>query len=311
MRIESKGLVFDPARDSSWMLTHAQTPLLQQTGGDSARIYFGTRDEHNRTVTAFIETDAADLRDVRYVHPRAALGLGAPGCFDDCGAMPSWIIDGGGTSQLYYTGWNVGTTVPYRNAIGVARQSPDSHEFSKRFAGPILDRTPLEAFFCATPCVVVEAGVWHMWYLSCTQWRPYKGHMEPFYDIKYACSSDGLEWQRDGVVAIALSGSEEAGLARPSVLLDGGIYRMWYSYRGFRDHRENAATSYKIGYAESRDAVHWTRHDDSVEFIGSGEGWDDMMQAYPFVYRRGGRLFMLYNGNGFGAGGFGYAEITD
>jgi hypothetical protein len=311
MRIVSKGLVFDPARDSSWMLTHAQTPLLEDTGDGGARIYFGTRDADNRTVTTFIETDATDLAHVRYVHPRPALGLGAPGCFDDCGAMPSWIAVVEGVARLYYTGWNVGSTVPYRNAIGVAVRDRTNHEFSKLFAGPILDRTPHEAFFCATPCVVADVGRWHMWYLSCTEWRRYKDHMEPFYDIKYAHSVDGLRWQRDAGVAIALSNAEEAGLARPSVLLDGGIYRMWYSYRGYRDHREDAATSYKIGYAESDDALHWTRQDDEVEFITSGEGWDDMMQAYPFVYRRNGRLFMLYNGNGFGAGGFGYAEIVD
>jgi hypothetical protein len=239
------------------------------------------------------------------------LGLGSPGCFDDSGAMPSWIVQAGNEMRLYYTGWNVGTTVPYRNAIGIAVEARPGPDFHKRYAGPILDRTPDEPYFCATPCVLEHDGIWHMWYLSCTDWRPYKDHMEPFYDIKYAVSADGLSWRRDAHTAIALANPEEAGLARPSVIFDGDRFRMWYSFRGFRDHREDAATSYKIGYAESVDAINWTRRDELVEFVGSGAGWDDMMQAYPFVFRRNDRLYMLYNGNGFGAGGFGVAEIID
>ena len=39
----------------------------------------------------------------------------------------------------------------------------------------------------------------------------------------------------------------------------------------------------------------------------SADGWDKDMVAYPFVYQYGNRWYMLYNGNGFGRTGFGYA----
>ena len=293
------------------MRSHAQTPLLDPTVTDRARVYFGTRDEQNRTLTSYIECDPDDLTRITYVHPRPALGLGRPGHFDDSGAMPSWITDAGGEPWLYYTGWNVSTTVPYRNSIGVAAQDPATGDFTKLFPGPILDRTPDEPFFCGTPCVVRDADGWHMWYLSTTDWRDHHGHLEPFYDIKYARSDDGLRWQRDGSVAIGLDGDEEAGLVNPSVVVENGTYRMWYSTRGFRDFRTDPRTSYRLGYAESTDGVQWTRLDDSIDYRRSGEGWDDLMQAYPFVYRHDGRLLMLYNGEGFGGGGFGWAEIID
>jgi hypothetical protein len=35
------------------------------------------------------------------------------------------------------------------------------------------------------------------------------------------------------------------------------------------------------------------------------------MVAYPAVVEAGGRTLMFYNGNGFGAGGFGYAVLED
>ena len=39
----------------------------------------------------------------------------------------------------------------------------------------------------------------------------------------------------------------------------------------------------------------------------SGEGWDSREIAYPWVFREGGELRMLYNGNGNGRDGFGLA----
>ncbi|MFM8395102.1 MAG: hypothetical protein ACKOB4_14370, partial [Acidobacteriota bacterium] len=41
----------------------------------------------------------------------------------------------------------------------------------------------------------------------------------------------------------------------------------------------------------------------------SAAGWDDEMIEYPFVFEHRGRLFMLYNGNGYGRTGFGLALL--
>ena len=40
---------------------------------------------------------------------------------------------------------------------------------------------------------------------------------------------------------------------------------------------------------------------------GNAEEWDSEMQAYPAVFDRGGRRYLLYNGNGYGRSGVGYA----
>ena len=82
---------------------------------------------------------------------------------------------------------------------------------------------------------------------------------------------------------------------------------MWFSARGVRDYRTQKAHSYRIGYAESRDGLNWTRKDELAGIDIAAEGWDSEMIAYPYVYRRGGKLHMVYNGNGFGRSGFGYA----
>ena len=43
----------------------------------------------------------------------------------------------------------------------------------------------------------------------------------------------------------------------------------------------------------------------------SNEGWDSIMMCYPYLYQHRGRKYLLYNGNGFGESGFGYAVLAD
>lgn len=309
-RWRKRGPIFSADGRVSWMHSHAQLPIADSASAGITRVYFGTRDRENHTVTAFVEVEARDLSKVRSVAATPALGLGPRGAFDDSGAMPSWIVDHEGTKYLFYTGWNVGVSVPYRNAIGVATSANGGRTFERPFAGPILDRTTQEPYFCGAPCVLIDGGRWRMWYLSCTKWELVDGRPEPFYDIKYAESVDGVAWKRSGRPCVPLHPSE-AGLARASVLREGDRYRMWYCYRGSRGYRGDSAASYRIGYAESSDGEDWTRRDECVELDRGAPGeWDSEMMCYPFVYRQEGVMTLLYNGNGFGRSGFGWATAT-
>jgi hypothetical protein len=310
MHWEKKGLIFAPNQNHDWMVSHAQVPLVDRVNSEVLRIYFGTRDKDNRTVTTFIEVDVADPIHVSYVHDRPVLGLGELGCFDDCGAMPSWIVDQGSDKYLYYTGWNTSTTVPYRNSIGLALSQDGGKTFSRVYDGPILDRTYREPHFCAVPCVLVEDGRWRMWYLSGVKWDVFNDKPEPRYHIKYAESADGVNWDRRGIVCIDFKSEAEAGIVRPSVMREGGVYKMWYSYRGLEHYRTDKRSSYRIGYAESHDGVEWTRKDEDLGLDISPTGWDSEMVAYPYVQAHGRTKYMFYNGNGFGKSGFGYAVLS-
>ena len=50
---------------------------------------------------------------------------------------------------------------------------------------------------------------------------------------------------------------------------------------------------------------------DSEAGIASSGDWDSEMQAYPAVFDNDGRRYMLYNGNGYGRTGIGWAVETD
>lgn len=311
MRWQKKGIIFVPDNNYSWMVSHAQSPIADKMGDHVLRIYFGTRDNLNRTVTTCIEVVPDNPQDILYVHDKPTLGLGRMGCFDDSGVMPSWIVIHDGLQYMYYTGWNIGMTVPYRNSIGLAISEDNGRTFSRPYEGPIMDRTYSEPYFCAAPCVIIDNRIWRMWYLSCVEWGECSGKPEPYYHTKYAESTDGINWDRKGIVCVDFKSPDEAGIVRPSVFKERGTYKMWYSYRGIKDYRTNKERSYRIGYAESSNGIEWTRRDDEVGIDRSEEGWDSEMIAYPYVYEHKGRKYMLYNGNGFGKSGFGYAVLNE
>jgi hypothetical protein len=49
--------------------------------------------------------------------------------------------------------------------------------------------------------------------------------------------------------------------------------------------------------------------DDQAGIDVSDSGWDSDMICYPRVFSHVGRLYMLYNGNGYGKTGFGLAVM--
>jgi len=310
MNWEKKGLIYVPEGGEDWRRSHAQLPTVDPVDDDVLRIFYGTRDRDNRTVTTYIDVAADDPGKLLHEHDRPVLGLGELGTFDDGGAMPSWIVDHGGLKYLYYIGWTAGVSVSYRNSIGVAVSDDGGRTFSRLFKGPVVDRTATEPHFCGASCVIVDNGIWRMWYLAAVRWDMVDGHPEPIYNIRYAESRDGAEWDRRGIVCIELDTPVEGGLTRPCVIREDGIYKMWYSRRAARDYRTNPANSYRVGYAESDDGIGWRRKDHLAGIDVSPDGWDSMMVTYAHVFTHRGTKYMVYNGNGFGKSGFGYAVMT-
>ena len=310
MKWKKMGLIFQPEGKYEWMVTHAQLPLPYRVSEDVVRIYFSTRSKANRSVTSFIEVDAADPRRIVYEHDCPVLSAGQLGTFDDGGVGPYCMTRRGGATYLYYGGWNASVTVSYRNAIGLAVSEDDGITFRRVCEGAVVDRNQDEPYFTGACEVMHDSGRWRMWYTSATGWLIVNDRTEPRYQIKYAESDDGIHWRRNNVTCIAYKMDGEANV-RPCVIREPGVYRMWYCYRGSHDYRTDPRESYRLGYAESVDGVNWVRKDELVGIERSPDGWDSIMMCYPYVYEHRGRKYLLYNGNGFGASGFGYAVLEE
>lgn len=304
IRWRKLGLIFATVGDRPWSQAYAQVPTALVMN-DRIRVFYSTRDAGNRSATGFFEVDAANPMRVVHIHDTPVLSPGSPGAFDDCGAMASAIVREGSETLLYYIGWNVRNTVPFHNSIGLAISRDDAVSFERVSAGPILDRCTIDPYFC-TSAHVSRSTCWRMWYSSGTEWRQSGSRLESLYHIKYATSADGIEWHREGVVAIDFNSHMEGALVRPTVLEHDSGFCMWYSRRSWHDYR-SGESSYRIGYAESPDGVQWKRRDDEAGISVGADGWDSEMVEYPNVVSADGRLYLFYNGNGFGASGIGVA----
>lgn len=295
------GAIFSPSGEREWLQSHAAVPIAQYISGNLFRIYFSSRDRDGRSYTGFVVVDITRPEKLIEISSEPVLRPGELGEFDDSGAMATWLAEHNDSKYLYYIGWNLGVTVPFRNSLGVAIEC-DNLGFQRYSAGPIVDRTTNEPHFVASCCVFPGEDKWRMWYLSCTGWAIQNGSATHRYHIKYAESADGISWIRDGTVAIDYADETEYAISRPSVIRDKDCWRMWYSFRG---------DAYRIGYAESTDGRTWIRRDNEVGIDVSHSGWDSEMIEYPFVFDHSGHRYMLYNGNGYGKTGLGLAVLDE
>ncbi|HTA77721.1 MAG TPA: hypothetical protein VK791_11220 [bacterium] len=296
MRWKKLGQVFCPDNNFNWMKTHASNPAVEPLGNGFIRVYFTARDEKRRSHIGSLELDIRNPFKILNLSPKPLVAPGDLGMFDDSGATTGCVVNLNGQRYLYYLGWNLGVTVPWRNTIGLSVCESGQSDFTKYSRAPLLDRSETDPFSLSYPFILIEKGLWRMWYGSNLNWISEK---EMAYVIKYAESTDGIHWDRKGTV-LPLKGNGEFTLSRPSVIKDNDIYKMWYAFKG---------KSYRIGYAESANGIQWDRMDEKVGIDVSPSGWDSEEIEYPYVFDHMGDRYMFYNGNGYGKTGFGLAVL--
>jgi len=304
MKWKKLGWIFNSERHSDWMYSHAMIPIAEQIDGDLYRIYFSSRDKNNRGHGAYLEIDMKNPTEVLRVHDKPIIEPGALGCFDDSGALPNSIVNVEGRKLLYYTGINLGVTVKIRNSVGMAEWNDESHAFVRCFNGPVIDRTRDNPHFVATPEVHFHNGNYKAWFTSCARWEMVNGQPKHFYNLEYAESVDGINWNRNHCIAIDFRDEYEYALGVPRVIKDDDIYKMWFCSRATKD-----CANYRLRYATSRNGITWERSDELIGIDVSESGWDSEMICYPYVFDHSGKRYMLYNGNGYGRTGFGLAIL--
>jgi predicted GH43/DUF377 family glycosyl hydrolase len=303
MKWKKLGLVFAPDHNNEWMVSHASNPIAEWVDEDIFRVYFSCRNKEKKSSVGFIDIDIKNPRNILKISDKPVVQPGKLGIFDDSGASMGCLVSIDNKKYLYYLGWNLSVTVPWRNSIGLAISNcSDSLEdrFTKYSKAPIVDRNEVDPYSISYPWVIKDRKKWKMWYGSNLSWGTDQRDME--HVIKYAESPDGIIWERKGIIAINFKSPEEYAISKPCVIQENNIYKMWYSYRGI---------AYRIGYAESEDGIHWSRMDEKIGIDVSDSGWDSEMIEYPYVFEHNGEKYMLYNGNGYGKTGFGLAVLID
>ncbi|CAI8414202.1 MAG: Uncharacterised protein [Gammaproteobacteria bacterium] len=291
------GMVIRPNKRLFWVQTHCMVPTPQSLGGGLVRVFFSGRDTLNRSHIGHATVDLNQNGRLVDYSTDPVLAPGALGCFDDNGVTPSCVVNlTDDELGLYYIGWNPGSTVRMNIFGGLAISKDGGETFERWSRAPILERNQTDPYFNTAPWVVRDGDGFRIFYVSCQEWR----HKDlPRYNIKTGHSKDGKNWVRADHVCVDFRDETEHALARPYVIKEDGLWRMWFSHKN---------TDYRIGYAESYDGLSWERLDHLAGIDVSFSGFDSKMVEYgAVVVRHDGQRFMFYNGNDYGLEGIGLA----
>ena len=284
-------------------MTHASYPTPLALPDGSVRVFFSPRDEQGRSTIFSLDLSLRRNGFERLGPPRGPwLEAGPSGAFDDAGASVAWVgwtPEGG--LDCWYLGWSLCTSahLPFRTAIGRARSAPGGTRMTRLCYAPALDRNAVDPLSLGYPWLLRSNGGLVIWY-GTHRCPPEHGRSVDHVIRRATSSDDGATWQRDAVHTLEHATREEWALSRPSVLHDHEGWHMWYCRR---------LKTYQLGYAHSADGVNWSRLDETVTFSTPKAEWEKDSRTYPAVFNHGGERWMLHNGSGYGASGFGIAVL--
>ena len=285
---------------------YAQDPFIDKINDDVWRIYYSARTKDVVSLPFYLDVEAGNPSNILHKETKPLFLPGSSGTFDETGITMTSIVDVGNEKYLYYCGWNRRSSVPYALSIGLVKVNNGGNKFQKMFSGPIMDRSIFNPISVSAPMVIFDEGIFKMWYITFTEWIMVESRLEPTFVIKYASSKNGIDWVTDSHICLNSLFPGES-LARPWVIKEDGIFKMWFSSRGAKGYRLVGGSHYMIEYAESSDGINWKRISDRSILELSENGWDSEMLAYASVVSHKDDYYMLYNGNYFGKTGFGYA----
>ncbi|MEY2844714.1 MAG: hypothetical protein RL076_260 [Chloroflexota bacterium] len=293
------GCIYTPADKPRHpkLLTHVANPLAVHLAGDVYRVFYSGRDAHKRSSVGAVDIDIV-TRHIVADHETPFCQHGEAGSYDADGMSIGNVYESGGQRYMLYMAWQTGRSGMWRGEVGRLLVHPDA-TLSRESAEPFMRRDAYDPVSMSYPWVhQVRADFYQMWYGSTYTWNAGNGEM--IHVINYASSSDGHVWHRGGL-AVPYAVNVAQAFSRPTVCVDAHGYHMWFSYRSGTGER------YRIGYAHSDDGVTWRLDLARSGIDVSVTGWDADMIEYPYVFNHNGVRYMLYNGNGYGANGFGLA----
>jgi len=301
---ERLGRVYHELGNGTWRASHAYIPTAFLASPERVRVILAFRDQRGMGRIGYVDVNALNPTEVVAVSEVPSLDLGGPGAFDEHGVSPLSLVRQGSTLYLFYAGWQRSESVRYFLFTGLAKSTDDGASFERCSAAPILDRRDGELLVRTGGYVFEHGGIWIFAYMGGSSQMIISGKPTPTYDLMTMTSATPLAWQGAGRRAIVPHRPAEFGFGRPWIISEHGLCRMWLSVR-------DSSRGYGLTYAESSDGIEWRRLDGALKFIGPQQEWDSSNKAFAsLVDTRAGR-FMFYNGNDYGATGFGVARLVE
>lgn len=301
---ERLGLVYCAGGEAPWRVSHAYVPTAFVLSETVIRVVVAFLDGEGMGRLGYVDVDSVDPTRVLAICDQPSLDLGRPGTFDEHGVTPLCYVKENTALYLFYAGWQRSASVRYSLFTGLARSDDYGASFTRVSEAPVLDRCDGELLVRTGGFVFRHGGRWVFAYMAGSEQSQIVGKMTPTYDMMTLTSSSATEWSGRGSLSLSPRRPDEFGFGRPWVLSEGDRCRMWLSVR-------SATVGYYLTYAESLDGLVWERHDNALEFIGHEGSWDSQTKSFACIVDVPTARFMFYNGNGYGATGFGVARLVE
>jgi predicted GH43/DUF377 family glycosyl hydrolase len=230
------------------------------------------------------------------------------------GVFPSWkglatgdafVMQDNDTLKMWYSGvgWlNANDNCPHVR-IGYA-WSLDGIAWTEYANNPVLNINPDTSQFDAdgieTPTVIKDLNApinerYKLWYAG----RKSLCSAVNDHQFGYAYSSNGINWTKypgNPVLAAGDSASWYNGfISSPCVLLENGIYKMWFTAPDLVLNGQATDGKGNIGYATSLDGINWNVNATPVLIAGEQNNWDSASIAEPSVLKIGSTYHMFYS----------------
>ncbi len=303
---EKLGRIWEPTGDRWWNIKYGMLPTpIYIEKKNIVRVFFGSADDNTFCRVSYIDLAADNITQIIGRSEEPVLNIGELGTFDDCGVVPSCTLQKDNKLYLFTVGFQRCERVPYMLFAGLAESVDNGKYFTKTSKAPILPRNNFRPTSQGAPSVIFHNGIYKMWHWFSTRWIEVDGKLFLDYKIGYAESADAINWEMKDITCLAPDETkDEFAVARPWVIFEDGLFKMWYSIRFIKK-------MYRIGYAESVDGINWIRKDETVGIDVSNIGWDAEMVCYPAVIDVKGERYLFYNGNNNGINGFGVARLKE
>lgn len=301
MKWIKKGLIYGPDGSQSWAENSALTPTPILINPNTIRVYAGFRDKQGVSRIGFVDVDANNPSIMKRISETPVLDIGEPGAFDDNGVILGDIVEYKHKLYMYYVGFQLVKKAKFLAFTGLAISLDGGDTFERFSNAPVLDRSNDEIFIRAIHSVIIEGGVWKIWYAAGDSWEWINDSPYPKYHIRYLESPDGIKLDQESALCVDVEGAEYR-IGRPRVYKRQDKYLMYYT-------RGTTGGEYIAGYAESCDGKNWIRKDAEIGISPSTSGWDSRALCYPSLIESDGKTYMFYNGNNMGKDGFGYAVL--
>lgn len=303
MKWEKKGFICDcHTLDLPWYKKNTMTPL-PTFKGNNIRIYLTMCDELNQGRVGYIDLNPKSPSEILDYSRNPVFDLGAKGCFDEHGVLPTCLLREEDRLYLHYSAYQKQKEIPYTIFSGLSVSNDEGESFVRIQEVPVLGSIHNEKHQRSAAEVMKQGNIYKLWYTANIGWIDNQGHIVPKYDIKYLESSSQTHWPENPQLSVALEG-DEYGLTMPQVFFEDNIYKMFYSIRSL-------SKGYRLGYAESKDGIHFERQDYKMDIDVSSSGFDSEMICFGKILKHNDKTYLFYCGNHYGIGGLGYAELVE